>query len=112
MVELNMNARHFYFCLLILYLITDINRYNRVQMDHVPSQSISKSVLFATPFFLIVLAVLHASSEVSYMFVLNFINNVAGSADLTFLPSTKPEVSHQDFTRDSILNQYGLEVEA
>ena len=45
------------------------------------------------------------------MFVLNFINNVGGSADLTFLPSTKPEVSHEDFTRDSILNQYGLQVE-
>ena len=42
------------------------------------------------------------------MFVLNFITNVAGSADLTFLPSLKPEVSHADFTRDSILNQYGL----
>ena len=77
-------------------------------MNNIPSQSISKPVLFATPFFLFVLAVLHASSELSYMFVLNYINNVAGSADITFLPTTKPEVSHADFNRDLFMSQYGL----
>lgn len=80
-------------------------------MDHIPSRSISKSVLLATPLFMLVLAVLHSSSELSYLFVLNFVNNVGGSADITFLPSTKPLVSHEDFTRDSIMKQYGLHQE-
>ena len=78
-------------------------------MDHIPSQSISKPVLLAIPLFMLILAVLHSSSELSYLFVLNFVNSVGGSADITFLPSTKPEVSHQDFTRDAIMQQFGLQ---
>lgn len=63
-------------------------------MDKVPSQAISKTLLVVTPLFLIVLAVLHSSSELSYLFILKFINNVAGSADITFLPSTQPQIAH------------------
>ena len=59
-------------------------------MDKIPSKSISKSILFATPLFIIILAVLHSSSELSYLFVLDFVNNVGGSADLMFLPSLQP----------------------
>lgn len=77
-------------------------------MDNLPAKSISKSVLLATPFFLIMLAVLHATSELSYLFILNFISNVSGSSDVTFLPSTKPTVTYSEFNQDSIMNQYNL----
>lgn len=56
-------------------------------MNHIPSTSISKSILLATPLFMIVLAILHASSEISYMFVLDFVNKVGGSADIVFIPT-------------------------
>lgn len=63
-------------------------------MDNIPSKSISKSILLVTPLFLVVLAVLHSSSELSYLFILKFINNVAGRADMTFIPTMQPQVSH------------------
>ena len=66
-------------------------------MDQIPSKSVSKSVLLATPLFIIILAVLHASAEVSYLFILDFVNNVGGSADIMFMPSLKPFVSDSEF---------------
>lgn len=75
-------------------------------MDHIPSQSISKSVLIVTPLFLIVLAVLHSSSELSYLFILKFINNVAGSADITFLPTVQSQMQHEEFNRVNNLKAY------
>ncbi len=77
-------------------------------MDQIPTQSISKSILLVTPLFLIVLAVLHSSSELSYLFILKFINNVAGSADLTFLPTTQPEISHEYFKKEDLMTSFGL----
>lgn len=59
-------------------------------MQHIPSESISKSVLLATPLFLFVIAVLHSSSELSYLFVLDFVNNVGGTADIVFIPTLQP----------------------
>jgi hypothetical protein len=63
-------------------------------MDNIPSKSLSKSILIAMPLFLVVLCILNTSDELSYLFVLDFLGNVAGTADLTFLPSTQPEVSN------------------
>ncbi len=77
-------------------------------MDKVPSQAISKTLLVVTPLFLIVLAILHTSSELSYLFILKFINNVAGSADITFLPSTQPQISHEQFNKNNKLRSYNL----
>lgn len=68
-------------------------------MDNVPSQSISKPILIVTPLFLLVLAVLHSSSELSYLFILKFINNVAGSADITLMPTIQPEITHAAFNK-------------
>lgn len=80
---------------LYIFLIAYQN-YN-TRMDHIPSKSISKSILLVTPLFLLVLAVLHSSSELSYLFILKFINNVAGTADLTFIPTMQPQISHEKF---------------
>lgn len=55
-------------------------------MDKLPSKSLSKSILIATPLFCIVLALLDASDDLSYLFVLDFL----GSVDLMFLPTTQP----------------------
>ena len=66
-------------------------------MEHVPSKSISKSVLLATPLFIIVIAVLHSSAELSYLFVLDFVGNVAGSTDIMFLPTLQPEITDKSF---------------
>lgn len=78
-------------------------------MNHLPSQSISKSVLFATPLFLFVLAILHASSELSYMFVLDFVNNMGGSADIIFIPTLQPEVPSGTFYKTSLFDDYQLD---
>lgn len=59
-------------------------------MDNIPSKSISKSLLVATPLFLIIMAVLNTSNEISYLFVLDFVNNVGGKADIMFLPTVQP----------------------
>lgn len=81
-------------------------------MDQIPSQSISKSILLVTPLFLIVLAVLHSSSELSYLFILKFINNVAGSADLTFMPTMQPQTAPEYFSRADLLSSFSLNEEA
>ena len=65
-------------------------------MDNIPSKSISKSLLIATPLFLIIMAVLNTSNEISYLFVLDFVNNIGGKADIMFLPTLKPEIHSDD----------------
>lgn len=72
-------------------------------MDNIPSKSLSKSLLIATPLFLIILAVLNTSNEVSYLFVLDFVNNIGGKADIMFLPTLQPEVHSNDVYRDLLL---------
>lgn len=59
-------------------------------MDKLPSKSLSKSILIATPLFCIILALLDASDDLSYLFVLEFLGNVAGSADIIFIPTMQP----------------------
>lgn len=59
-------------------------------MDQLPSKSLSKSILIATPLFCIVLALLDSSDDLSYLFVLQFLGNVAGNADLMFIPTLQP----------------------
>lgn len=62
-------------------------------MDKLPSKSLSKSILIATPLFCIVLALLDAADDLSYLFVLDFL----GSVDLMFLPTTQPEIRSSNF---------------
>lgn len=66
-------------------------------MNNIPSKSLSKSVLVVTPLFLLVLAILHASSEVSYLFILKFITNTAGNSDITFLPNLQTQMDYNEF---------------
>jgi hypothetical protein len=60
------------------------------RMEKLPTKSLSKSILIATPLFCIILALLDASDELSYLLVLDFLGNMAGSADITFLPTQQP----------------------
>ena len=61
-------------------------------MDKLPSKSLSKPVLVAIPLFCFILAILDSSDELSYLFILEFLDNMAGSPDITFLPSQQPEM--------------------
>ena len=60
-------------------------------MDKMPSKSLSKSILIAVPLFCFILAILDTADELSYLFVLSFLDNLAGSPDLTFLPTAQPQ---------------------
>jgi hypothetical protein len=44
------------------------------------------------PLFCLILAILDTSDELSYLFVLEFLDNMAGTPDITFLPSQQPEI--------------------
>ncbi len=55
-------------------------------MDKLPSKSLSKSILIATPLFCLVLALMDAADDLSYLFVLEFL----GSVDLMFVPTIQP----------------------
>ena len=68
-------------------------------MDKLPTKSLSKTILIATPLFCIVLAILDASDELSYLFILQFLGNVAGNADLMFIPTSQPEVRSNDYAK-------------
>jgi len=61
-------------------------------MDKLPSKSLSKSILVAVPLFCLVLAILDAADELSYLFILEFLGNMAGQADIVFLPTNTPEM--------------------
>lgn len=61
-------------------------------MYNLPSKSLSKSILIAIPLFCLVLAILDTSDELSYLFVLEFLDNIAGTPDITFLPTQQPEI--------------------
>ena len=76
-------------------------------MDGLPSKSISKPILLAIPLFCLVLAILGASDELSYLFVLEFLDNMAGTPDITFLPSQQPEIG-QDYQKQQFFNYQGL----
>lgn len=55
-------------------------------MERLPSKSLSKSILIATPLFCIVLALMDAADDLSYLFVLEFL----GSVDIMFVPTIQP----------------------
>ena len=61
-------------------------------MDKLPSKSLSKPILIAIPLFCFILAVLDSADELSYLFILEFLDNMAGTPDITFLPSNQPEM--------------------
>lgn len=78
-----------------------------------PSRSVSKSTLFITPLFLCVLALLSTISDVSYLFILQFSENVAGDADFNIISSSMTaDNSHrledQEIT-NNLRSHYGLE---
>lgn len=72
-------------------------------MDKLPSKSLSKSILIATPLFLLILAIMDTSDELSYLFVLEFLGNIAGSADIMFLSSQTPEVHDNNLAKNTYL---------
>lgn len=76
-------------------------------MDKLPSKSLSKSILIATPLFCIVLALMDAADDLSYLFVLEFL----GSVDIMFVPTTQPEVHSPNFARDYALQTHGVVLE-
>lgn len=64
---------HFLFFLIKRALILLLGKFNIIliiRMDKLPSKSLSKSILIATPLFCLVLALLDASDDLSYLFVL------------------------------------------
>lgn len=63
-------------------------------MDKLPSKSLSKSILIAIPLFCLVLAILDTSDELSYLFILELLDNMAGTPDITFLPAQQPEIDN------------------
>lgn len=67
------------FAKVIIYFLQNL-------MDQLPSKSLSKSILIATPLFCIVIALLDAADDLSYLFVLEFL----GSVDIMFIPTTQP----------------------
>jgi len=69
-------------------------------MDKLPTKSLSKSILIATPLFCIILALLDSSDDLSYLFVLEFLGNVAGSADIIFIPTTQPEIRSENYEKN------------
>lgn len=76
-------------------------------MDKLPSKSLSKSILIATPLFCLVLALMDAADDLSYLFVLEFL----GSVDIMFIPTSQPEVRSPAFDRDHSLALQGIAVE-
>jgi hypothetical protein len=66
-------------------------------MNNIPSKSLSKSLLIATPLFFIIMAVLNTTNETSYLFILDFVNNLGGKADMMFLPTVQPEIHPKNF---------------
>jgi hypothetical protein len=76
-------------------------------MDKLPSKSLSKSILIATPLFCIVLALMDAADDLSYLFVLEFL----GSVDIMFVPTSQPEVRSPNFDRDYSLKMNGINVD-
>lgn len=79
-------------------------------MDKLHSKSLSKSILLATPLFVCILALLNSSDELSYLFVLNFLGNVAGRADLTFMSAAQPE-GKGDLEREFIMRVRNISAE-
>jgi hypothetical protein len=75
-------------------------------MDQLPSKSLSKSILIATPLFCIVLALLDASDDLSYLFVLEFL----GSVDLMFIPTNQPEIHSPAFDRNQAFKNQGISI--
>lgn len=70
-----------------------------------PSSSLSKSTLLITPLFLLILALLSTVSEVSYMFILQFSENVASDADLNLIGSVRRSNDTEAFDNERLLNQ-------
>ena len=54
--------------------------YNQMKISP-PSRSLSKSTLLITPLFLCIVALLSTVSSISYLFILQFSENVASDAD-------------------------------
>lgn len=78
-------------------------------MDKLPSKSLSKSILIAVPLFCLILAILDASDELSYLFVLSFLDNIAGAPDITFLPTTQPQIG-LDYHKQQYFASRGLDL--
>jgi hypothetical protein len=76
-------------------------------MDKLPSKSLSKSILIAIPLFCIIIAILDTSDELSYLFILEFLDNMAGTPDITFLPSSQPEIG-SDFQKEQFLKAHHI----
>jgi hypothetical protein len=43
------------------------------------------------------MAVLNTTNETSYLFILDFVNNLGGKADMMFLPTVQPEIHPKNF---------------
>ncbi len=80
-------------------------------MNNLPSKSLSKSLLFVTPLFIIILVVLTASRELAYLFVLNFVSQVSGEADIMFSPTLRPTLQDPDLDLKLAMGQSGINIE-
>lgn len=70
-----------------------------------PSRSLSKSTLLITPLFLCILALLSTVSEVSYLFILQFSENVASDADLNLIGSVRRSNDTEAFDNQRLLER-------
>lgn len=70
-----------------------------------PSSSLSKSTLLITPLFLCILAFLSTVSEVSYLFILQFSENVASDVDLNLIGSMRRSNDTEAFDNERLISQ-------
>lgn len=71
-----------------------------------PSRSLSKSTLLITPLFLCIVALLSTVSSISYLFILQFSENVASDADLNLIGSMRTSNDSQAFDDQLIINKH------
>lgn len=71
-----------------------------------PSRSLSKTTLLITPLFLCIIALLSTVSDISYLFILQFSENVASDADLNLIGSMRTSNDTSAFEDQLIINRH------